>query len=63
LRCEELQAALSNILQGIRDSWDLSVPKMACVLHIPERTMKDWLKEDGFIDLKTEIDHNTQKQV
>ncbi|MBK7844511.1 MAG: hypothetical protein IPJ71_12600 [Bdellovibrionales bacterium] len=57
---KDLQVALADILQGIREEWDLSTADIAAILSLPESTVKGWLRPGGHIGLSTVVDHNTQ---
>jgi hypothetical protein len=56
----ELQSSLAQILRGIREKWDIRIDDLKEILHMPEGTVKGWLKSSGVVGLSSTIDANTQ---
>lgn len=55
-----LALALTDILQGISVSWQLSLQNLADILFRDLATIQQWLDPQGCIQLPTILDHNTQ---
>lgn len=56
----DLELALADMLNGIREDWELSIPDIAAILSMPEGTVKGWLKPNSHVSLSSVLDHNTQ---
>ncbi|MBL7545122.1 MAG: hypothetical protein JNL11_14995 [Bdellovibrionaceae bacterium] len=57
---ENLELALADMLNGIREDWELSISDIAAILSMPEGTVKGWLKPNSHVSLSSVLDHNTQ---
>lgn len=57
---EDLELALADMLNGIREDWELSIGDIAAILSMPEGTVKGWLRPNSHVSLSSVLDHNTQ---